>query len=115
MNSSQNAKNGAKKMSEQQKRDMLRHKNTQNARRNRRRWRENDSEMQQIYDSNERKIEKLERMVVDLSDELKRPNSKHLRTSKSNETKPKNNGSSRFQRTNSFDTERRPEWFGEPF
>lgn len=57
-------------LSEAEKKDILRMRNTENARNNRKRWRDNDREMEELYTSNQSRIYKLEKMVDELSAEL---------------------------------------------
>lgn len=55
-----------------EQRKILRIRNTESSRKNRRKWKKQDSDMKEIYDSNERRIQKLESMVVTLSSELQK-------------------------------------------
>lgn len=57
-------------LSEAEKKEVLRLRNVEQCRKNRRRWKETDQDIKNLYDSNERKIEELEGMVVKLSKEL---------------------------------------------
>lgn len=60
-------------MSDEDNRDLARVRNTETARRNRRKWKDSDFEIEKLYESNQQRIINLERMVVDLSEELKQP------------------------------------------
>lgn len=59
---------------------MKKSKNTQTKRDSRRRWKENDKEMHDLYNSNQTRINQLERMVDELSSELTRTTSHHALT-----------------------------------
>lgn len=54
-----------------EKKQVLRIRNTESSRKNRRKWKEQDNDMKAIYDSNEQRIQQLENMVLSLSSELK--------------------------------------------
>lgn len=55
---------------EPERKEMLRRHNTEIKRKNRQKWRESDREIQELYDSNQVRINQLERMVDQLSNEL---------------------------------------------
>lgn len=57
-------------MSESEKRDILRKRNTQNARESRKKWKRSDNEIQELFDSNEEKIKGLEKLVMEMTKEL---------------------------------------------
>lgn len=57
-------------LSEAEKKEVLRVRNVEQCRKNRKRWKESDEEMNSLYKSNEQKIEQLEQMVTKLSNEL---------------------------------------------
>lgn len=57
-------------LNEGEKKEVLRIRNMEQCRKNRKRWKETDDEIRTLYDSNEKKIEKLEGMVTKLSSEL---------------------------------------------
>lgn len=70
MSPKQNKNINLNNLSEAEKKDILRIRNTENARNNRKRWKDNDREMEELYTSNQSRIHKLERMVDELSAEL---------------------------------------------
>lgn len=57
-------------LSDSEKRDILRKRNTQNARESRKKWKNSDYEIQRLFDSNEEKIGGLEKMVSEMTKEL---------------------------------------------
>lgn len=57
-------------LSDSEKRDILRKRNTQNARESRKKWKNSDYEIQRLFDSNEEKIRGLEKMVSEMTKEL---------------------------------------------
>lgn len=57
-------------LSEQERKEVLRVRNMMQCRKNRKKWKECDSEMEELYHSNEKKIEQLEKLVTKLSKEL---------------------------------------------
>lgn len=57
-------------LTEAQKKEVLRIRNMEQCRKNRKRWKETDEEMKTLYDSNEKKIDELEKLVSKLSKEL---------------------------------------------
>lgn len=57
-------------LSEDEKKEVLRMRNVEQCRKNRKKWKESDEEMNSLYKSNEKKIEQLEEMVTQLSKEL---------------------------------------------
>lgn len=59
-------------LTDAQKKEVLRIRNMEQCRKNRRRWKESDEEMKSLYDSNQKKIEELEKLVSKLSNELGR-------------------------------------------
>lgn len=67
-------------LTDEQKKEIHKMQNTENARRNRERWRKEDDEMVKIYEENERKIHQLEKQVGNLSSQLGQ--SSHSRKSK---------------------------------
>lgn len=75
-------------LSEDKKKERIKIRNTENARRNRQRWREEDVEMVKIYEDNEKRINQLEKQVVDMTKELGHI-SQPSRSSKSNISKKK--------------------------
>lgn len=58
-------------LTEAQKKEVLRIRNMEQCRKNRKRWKETDEEMKALYDSNEKKIDELEKLVSKLSNELR--------------------------------------------
>lgn len=68
---------------EEEKREVLRRRNVDQCRKNRQKWRDNDKEMQELYDKNEKKIEQLERMAERLSAELEQAQSSSSSKSRS--------------------------------
>lgn len=59
-------------LSETDKKDILRKRNTQNARESRKKWKISDNEIQELFESNEQKILGLEKLVVEMTKELDR-------------------------------------------
>ena len=59
-------------LSEREKIEARRARNTEVARENRKKWKENDAELQQLYSENEKRIARLEKMAASLSAELHR-------------------------------------------
>lgn len=57
-------------LSNAQKKEVLRIRNMEQCRKNRQKWKEEDIEMEDLYQKNERKIEELENLVNKLSKEL---------------------------------------------
>ena len=57
-------------LSDSQKKEVLRIRNMEQCRKNRRRWKETDADIQSLYESNEKKIEELEKLATKLSKEL---------------------------------------------
>lgn len=71
-----------------EKKDFLRNRNAEYSRKSRQKWKESDEEIQDLYESNEKRIEDLEKLVVKLSKEMQLSNSpssssKNKTTSKS--------------------------------
>lgn len=75
-------------LSDDKKKEKIKIRNTENARRNRQRWREEDVEMVKIYEENEKRINQLEKQVVDMTKELGHI-SQSSRSSKPNTLKKK--------------------------
>lgn len=80
---------------------MLRRRNTEVKQKNREKWRQSDREIQELYNSNEEKIKKLEGMVEQLSSELARPAPRNKPQTTVNKLHRSKQG--------------RQEWFGDPF
>lgn len=57
-------------LSETDKKDILRKRNTHNARESRKKWKISDNEIQELFDSNEQKIIGLEKLVLEMTKEL---------------------------------------------
>lgn len=57
-------------MSESEKRDILRKRNTQNARESRKKWKRCDNEIRELFESNEEKTRVLEKLVLEMTKEL---------------------------------------------
>lgn len=77
-------------LSEEQKRAVIRMRNTESARRSRQNRREKEAEMQQKWNENEKKIQDLEKLVDKLTDEMKHGKGKDKgSSSKSKDNKPK--------------------------
>lgn len=57
-------------LSEAEKKEVIRIRNVQNCKKNRKKWKQSDEEIQQLYDSNEARIKELERLVEQFSKEL---------------------------------------------
>ena len=68
-------------LSEEEKREFLKTRNTETARRNRKSWKESDAEIRELYDANEKKIRQLEKVADKLSKELKKDGSKKTKAS----------------------------------
>lgn len=68
-------------LSDAEKKEVIRLRNVEQCRKNRRRWKESDEEMKAIYESNEKKIDELEKLATKLSSELR---TQKLKTSSSN-------------------------------
>lgn len=58
-------------LTEEQKRDVIRIRNAESARRSRQNKREKESKLESEWEDNERRIENLEKMVDDLTDRLR--------------------------------------------
>lgn len=57
-------------LSETDKKEILRKRNTHNARESRKKWKISDNEIQELFDSNEQKIIGLEKLVMEMTKEL---------------------------------------------
>lgn len=57
-------------LSEAEKKEVIRIRNVQNCKKNRKKWKQSDEEIQQLYESNENRIKQLEKLVEQFSKEL---------------------------------------------
>lgn len=71
-------------MSEAEKKEVIRIRSVENCKKNRKKWRENDREMQELYDSNEKRIHELEKVVARFSKELARDSRSSSKSSSKN-------------------------------
>lgn len=60
-------------LSEAQRKEVVRVRNIHQCRKNRQRWKESDEEISTLFESNEKKIEDLEKMITELSKDLEGP------------------------------------------
>lgn len=94
-----NKTNGSNNLSDSDRKEILKKRNTEVKRNNRQKWKQSDLEMQQLYDHNQARIMQLEQMVDGLNRELagstSAPKSSCKRTGAAKQNKH--------------------EWFGEPF
>lgn len=98
--------------SEQEREERRKRRNRENARRTRERRKSERKVWQNVYDANEERIKELEKMVGELSGELRRHNT-------ISSSRPASSSTSRSRRNNEIDCfevkEDRPNWFGNAF
>lgn len=70
--------------SDLEKKEIYKVKNRMNARRNRKRWKESDQEIESIFNDNEKRIKELEQMADRLSRELVSPGQRQATADKKN-------------------------------
>lgn len=76
-------------ISESEKRDILRKRNTQNARESRKKWKISDNEIKELFDSNEEKIRGLEKLVLEMTKQLDGRDESSIRINPSSSQKAK--------------------------
>ena len=69
-------------LSEDQKKELLRFRSVQNCKKNRQKWKESDEDIEKLYESNEKRIAELEKMVEQFSKELEAYSAASASTSK---------------------------------
>lgn len=104
-------------LSEEEKKDVLRIRNAESARKSRQKKRKEEGDIEKVFKSNEKRINDLEKVLHDLSSEIKSSKSTTSKSTKgasssSSSSAPKASKSSKVSRKQS---EKRPDWFGEPF
>lgn len=104
-------------LSEEEKKEVLRIRNAESARKSRQKKRQEDGDIEEVFKSNEKRIKDLEKVLHDLSSEIKSSKTASSKSTKdasssSSSSAPKPSKSSKLARKQS---EKRPDWFGEPF
>lgn len=108
----------------EQKKQVIRIRNAESARRSRQKKREDRDRMERTCEENDRRIEEMERVVNELTAELKqsrtkKPNPKPARPDSSSLTRTQScytpGPSSTRERAGPPSGHERPKWFGEPF
>lgn len=100
----------------EQKKQVLRMRNTESARRSRDRKRQQQQTVERAYQENEKRIEELESLVQSLSAELRTPRrpSSHAQTA-SHRQRTGHSASASSWSSSSTTTGELPDWFGDPF
>lgn len=96
-------------LTEEEKKQVLRIRNADSARRSRQKKQDNQSAIEKVCEENEKRINHLEKVIRQLSDEIEEKSSSSKRTT-SSKGRPRNSSSS-----STYPDGKRPDWFGDPF